>query len=109
MYQEEEKQNIRSGETGIPETLQKAAEIKSGLSFSDVRVHYNSHKPAELGALAYTMGNQIYVGPGQEKYLPHELGHVVQQKQGRVAITKRERGKPINDDVALEREADKFL
>ena len=58
-------QPVTSGETGIPKAMQKAAEIKSGMSFSDVRVHYNSPKPAELGALAYTMGNQVYVGPGQ--------------------------------------------
>lgn len=26
----------------------------------------------------------IYIAPGQEKYLPHEAWHVVQQKQERV-------------------------
>ena len=70
--------------TGIPTQMKLDFEQRSGLSFDDVRVHYNSDKPAQLQALAYTQGTQVYVGPGQERHLKHELGHVVQQKQGRV-------------------------
>ena len=70
--------------TGIPTQMKLDFEQRSGLSFDDVRVHYNSDKPAQLQALAYTQGTQVYVGPRQERHLPHELGHVVQQKQGRV-------------------------
>jgi Domain of unknown function (DUF4157) len=55
-----------------------------GLDMSDVQVQYNSPKPAEIHALAYAQGNQIHVGPGQERHLPHEAWHVVQQKHGRV-------------------------
>lgn len=108
MYQEE-KEFISKEETGIPAALQKKAEEKSGLSFSDVRVEYNSSKPAEVGALAYTAGNNVYIGPGQEKHLPHELGHVAQQKENRVKATTTIGGKAVNDDPALEREADEFL
>ena len=79
------------------------------MSFADVRVHYNSSKPGEVGALAYTQGSQIYVGPGQEQHLPHELGHVVQQKEGRVRATTIVNGYQVNDDPVLEREADRFL
>jgi hypothetical protein len=71
-----------------------------------VQVHYNSVKPAALGVLAYTRGTEIHVGPGQEKSLPHEAWHVVQQKQGRVKPTTRTYGVPLNDDCGLEREAD---
>jgi hypothetical protein len=47
------------------------------------------------------------LGPGQEKHLPHELGHVVQQKEGRVKPTVQLKGKVnINDDSGLEKEAD---
>ncbi|MEM7041075.1 MAG: DUF4157 domain-containing protein [Bacteroidota bacterium] len=35
-------------------------------------------------AHAYDQGTDIHIGPGQEKHLPHEAWHVVQQKQGRV-------------------------
>jgi hypothetical protein len=72
----------------------------------DVRVHYNSSKPAQLQALAYTQGTEIHVGPGQERHLPHEAWHVVQQKQGRVMPTMQAKGVVINDDGGLEREAD---
>jgi len=79
----------------------------SGLSLNDVKVHRNSDKPAQLQAHAYAQGTDIHLGPGQEKHLPHELGHVVQQKQGRVKPTVQLKGKVnINDDPGLEKEAD---
>ncbi|MNY19986.1 hypothetical protein D3C86_1534450 [compost metagenome] len=47
------------------------------------------------------------MAPGQEKHLPHEAWHVVQQKQGRVQPTKQLKGTTnINDDTGLEKEAD---
>jgi hypothetical protein len=73
--------------SGLPESLKKGVESLSGLSLDDVRVHYNSRSPLELGAQSYSSGNDIYIGPGQEKHLPHEAWHVVQQKQGRVKPT----------------------
>lgn len=73
--------------TGIPDAMKARFENLSGFSFDDVKVHYNSDKPAQLQAHAYAQGNQVYMGPGQEKHLGHELGHVVQQKQGRVRAT----------------------
>ena len=74
---------------------------------SDVNVHYNSPEPAKLNAHAYAQGNDIHVGAGQEKHVPHEAWHVAQQKQGRVQPTKQLKSKVnINDDANLEREAD---
>ncbi|MBL4865988.1 MAG: DUF4157 domain-containing protein [Pseudomonadales bacterium] len=70
--------------TGLPEKLKSGMESLSGQNLDDVTVHYNSSKPAQLGALAYAQGSEIHLGSGQEKHLAHELCHVVQQKQGRV-------------------------
>ena len=86
--------------------MKEKFERASGFSFDDVRIHYNSEKPALLDSYAYTQGNHVYVAAGQEKYLSHELTHVVQQKQGRVLPTKKQYGFFINDDPTLEREAD---
>ena len=73
----------------------------------DVKVHRNSDKPAQLQAHAYAQGTDIHLGPGQEKHLPHEAWHVVQQKQGRVKSTMQMKGKVnVNDDAGLEKEAD---
>jgi len=83
--------------TGMPDPLKAGLEQLSGLDMSDVRVRYNSPKPAELQALAYAQGNQIHLGPGQERHLPHEAWHVVQQKQGRVRPTVQ--AKPVAADV----------
>lgn len=93
--------------TGLPDRLKTGVEALSGLSLDDVKVHYNSAKPAQLQALAYTQGSDIHVAPGQARHLPHEAWHVVQQKQGRVKPTLQMKGGvPINDDARLEREAD---
>ena len=95
--------------TGIPVQLKREMERRSGLSFDDVRVHYNSDMPARIGALAYTQGNRVHIGPGQERHLPHELGHVVQQKLGIVQDGKTmAAGRKLNTDPVLERQADDF-
>jgi len=98
----EEKPN----QTGMPNQLKAGIESLSGMDLSDVRVHRNSSKPAQLSALAYAQGNDIHLGPGQEQHLPHEAWHVVQQRQGRVRETVLMAGVGVNDDVGLEREAD---
>lgn len=88
--------------TGIPTQMKLDFEHRSGLSFDDVRVHYNSDKPRKIGALAYTQIPQVHIGPGQERHLRHELGHVVQQKQGIVRPTTWINGLPVNDLPELE-------
>ena len=93
--------------TGLPDRLKEGVEAMSGVSLDTIRVHYNSAQPAQLNALAYAQGSDIHVAPGQERHLPHEAWHVVQQAQGRVRPTLQMKGGvPINDDVGLEREAD---
>jgi|GEM_PF-4592274 len=93
--------------TGLPGDLKAGVESISGLLMDDVRVHYNSSKPAELEALAYTQGTDIHIASGQEQHLPHEAWHVVQQKQGRVQPTlQTQGGVQVNEDPTLEYEAD---
>ncbi|MGB9929967.1 MAG: DUF4157 domain-containing protein [Methanosarcina sp.] len=100
-------QTKRENNTSMPDNLKAGVESLSGIDMSDVRVHYNSDKPAEVGALAYTQGTNIHVAPGQERHLPHEAWHVVQQKQGRVRpIMQMKDGTLVNDDQGLEHEAD---
>lgn len=97
----------KANKTGLPEQLKNGIENLSGISMEEVNVHYGSSKPAKVQAHAYAQGNEIHVGPGQEKHLPHEAWHVVQQKQGRVKPTVQMKGNiKINDDKGLEKEAD---
>jgi hypothetical protein len=97
----------KKNNTGLPDDLKSGIENLSGMDMGDVKVHYNSSQPAQLHAHAYAQGNQIHVAPGQEKHLPHEAWHVVQQKQGSVSATRQLKGSiNINDDASLEREAD---
>lgn len=74
----------------------------------DVRVHRGSPEPARIGALAYAQGRDIHLGPGQDRHLPHEAWHVVQQAQGRVPQTRQAMGVALNDDPGLEAEADQM-
>jgi len=100
------KTEASQNKTGMPDHLKSGLENLSSMNLSSVRVHHNSSKPAQLNALAYTQGQDIHVGPGQEKHLPHEGWHAVQQMQGRVKPTMQAKGVSINDDSGLEREAD---
>jgi hypothetical protein len=97
----------KSNNTGLPDNLKHGIESLSGMSMDNVKVHYNSSKPSRLNAHAYAQGTDIHLAPGQEKHLPHEAWHVVQQAQGRVRPTMQmKRGVPVNDDKGLENEAD---
>ena len=96
----------QKNKTGLPDNLKSGIENLSGHSLDDVKVHYNSPKPAQLNAHAYAQGTNIHLASGQEKHLPHEAWHVVQQKQGRVKPTKQfQKGVNINDEEGLEQEA----
>jgi hypothetical protein len=97
----------KENETGLPNNLKEGIENLSGYSMDDVKVHYNSPRPAQLHAHAYTQGSDVHIAPGQDKHLPHEAWHVVQQKQGRVKPTIRLKGVGnVNIEDALETEAE---
>ena len=108
-FREDEVENTSqtSNHTGLPDNLKNGVEQLSGLSMDDVKVNYNSSKPAQLAAHAYAQGSDIHVASGQQQHLPHEAWHVVQQKMGRVQPTSQLDGAvPVNDDANLEKEAD---
>ena len=109
IHSSQQQQPIQKKEnnTGLPDNLKSGIENLSGYSMDDVKVHYNSNKPAQLQAYAYAQGTDIHLGSGQEKHLPHEAWHVVQQKQGKVKPTMQMKGGVnVNDDAGLEKEAD---
>ena len=100
-------ESLQQNNGGLPAQLKSGMESISGVDLSDVNVHYNSAKPAQLQAHAYAQGSDIHLGAGQEQHLPHEAWHVVQQKQGRVQPTTQLKGNvEVNDDPGLENEAD---
>ncbi|MCL1977595.1 MAG: DUF4157 domain-containing protein [Candidatus Bathyarchaeota archaeon] len=95
-----------TGGSALPSDIRERFEKRSGYSLADVLVHYNSEEPAKLGAYAYARGNTVHIGPGQEQHLPHEIGHVVQQKAGLVRPTGTINGVNVNTDETLEKKAD---
>jgi hypothetical protein len=103
----QKQENKTENKTGLPDNLKSGIENLSGVDISDVKVNYNSSKPAQLNAHAFAQGTDIHVAPGQEKHLAHEAWHTVQQKQGRVQpTTQMKESVPVNDDAGLENEAD---
>lgn len=97
----------KSNGSGLPAPLKSGIESLSGMRMDDIKVHYNSSQPAQLQAHAFARGNDIHLASGQEKHLPHEAWHTVQQKQGRVQPTRQLKSKvAINDNRQLEKEAD---
>lgn len=99
----------------LPEVVRLKMERALGADFSAVRIHEGPEAEAQ-GALAFAQGTNIYFAPGRyqpetpqgQELLGHELGHVVQQAQGRVQATRQGKGVAINDDAGLEREADEM-
>lgn len=76
----------------LPSELNKELSSKMGSDFSSVRIHADAEAASmadELGALAFTYGNDIYFADGQynpqtpsgKKLLVHELTHVIQQNE----------------------------
>ena len=138
MNEEEEELQMKSGPEGeekrsdsigtktvMPEDVRGKMENSFGTDFSNVNIHQNSDQASNIGALAYTQGNDVHFAPGQynpgstkgQELLGHELTHVVQQRQGRVRPdSEQKKGLPagaqakeginINSDTALEKEAD---
>ena len=99
---------------GIPEPVRTQMENALQTDFSDVSITPNSSKASQMEALAYTQGNKIHFAPGMYnpssqtgmKLLGHELTHVIQQREGRVNVTHRFNGNPLNMNPLLENEAD---
>lgn len=96
----------------LPSPVKLRMERYFGADFSDVRVHVGA-EAASIGALAFTLGSDIYFAPehyqpgtryGQE-LLGHELTHVLQQREGRVANPFGD-GVAVVQDFDLEAEAD---
>lgn len=93
--------------TGLDPAMIAGARSEAGVDLSNVTVHHHSSEPAVLGAHAFTRGNEIHIGPGQQGHLAHEAWHVVQQRRGQVAATAVSAHGLLNQNAALERDADK--
>jgi hypothetical protein len=90
----------------LPHGLRGGIADASGHDLGDVGVRYDSPAPAAFNALAFAGDNEIHLAAGREDLLPHEAWHVVQQRQGRVQPTGRLGSASVNEDPALEREAE---
>jgi outer membrane protein OmpA-like peptidoglycan-associated protein len=76
----------------LEQRTRRAAELRLGAGFGDVRVHTDpvaTRSALALEASAYTVGGDIYFAPGRyqpdsdrgRRLLDHELAHVLQQRR----------------------------
>ena len=99
----------------LPGRVRARMERVLGHDLSNVRVHEGDNAGA-IDAVAYTQGNAVHFqrgaynpeSPKGLELLGHELAHVAQQREGRVAIPSGRGGLPINDQPHLEQEADRL-
>ena len=104
----------KPNKTGIPDGMKTHIEYMSQVSLDDVRVHYNSDKPAQKGEVlgkvinAYAEYPNIYIAPGQEHCLGEEIWHLVQQIKGEVKATDSVGGQKFNNESGLEDTAKKL-
>ncbi len=100
---------------GIPldEQTRSFMEPRFGADFSAVRVHTDStaiQMNQELGAQAFTHGNDIYFGagksPGNNNLTAHELTHTIQQSGG---VQLRPQVKPAFHQEKLSEQTDKVI
>jgi hypothetical protein len=92
--------------------LRSRMESALGADFGDVKVHSGPEaaaSAAEVGAHAYTTGNNVVLGSGvdassptAQRTLAHELTHVVQQRSGPVD------GTPAPGGIRLSSPSDRF-
>jgi len=98
----------------LPAGIQTKMESSFATDFSGVRVHEGAHVSG-MGALAYAQGTDLHFAPGQyqpqthtgQALIGHELAHVVQQRDGRVAAPAQAKGASVVADPGLEDEADR--
>jgi len=102
------------GSSKLPKDVRGKMENAFQADFSNVNIHTNSEKAKEVGAYAFTQGEDIHFAPGQyqpfsldgQKLIGHELTHVEHQRNGKVEPTVQTKGMPVNNDQKLEKEAD---
>ena len=80
----------KGGGSPLPDATRQSMESSFGADFSGVRVHHDTEASKmnnQLGAQAFTHGNDVYFGDGKyapqstegNKLLAHELTHTIQQ------------------------------
>jgi hypothetical protein len=99
--------------TPLPHGLRARLEQSLATDLSAVRIGVDPIVAA-MGARAIASGTEVRFAPGAyqpdtpegEQLIAHEVAHLTQQAQGRVAPTRRVGEMAVNDDASLERDAD---
>jgi|GEM_PF-6815388 len=103
-----------SAPNGLPNEVNNKMQTAFNADFSDVNIIKDSQESKDIGAFAFTQGSDVHFAPGKfqpftpkgQELIGHELAHVVQQDEGKVEETTKTGNRSINDNPALEKEAD---
>jgi|GEM_PF-1303957 len=115
---ESQLKSSKGGGTSLPNSTKKEMEQGFGANFSDVKIHTDSRAVQmnkDLGAHAFTNGNDIYFNQGKfdpesksgKHLLAHELTHTVQQGASSASIQKFDpEAKTVNPETSGEKPND---
>lgn len=69
-----QRENIQNREntTGMPDNVKAKMESAFNIDFSGIKIHTNSQKAPDVGALAYTQGGEVHFAPGNLTHTPPE-------------------------------------
>jgi hypothetical protein len=92
----------------LPAALSAGIASLTGVDLAATKVYRSSPEPSKYNALAFASKGSIHLAAGQDKHLPHEAWHLVQQAQNRVKVDSRIGNVGLNADQRLESEADRM-
>ena len=98
----------------LPEAFQAKMENALGTDLSNEKIVKDSKLAEDAGAKAMNMGGETHFAPGQfnldskegQELAAHEFAHQKQKEDGLVKQTGEVNGMALNDDPALEKDAD---
>jgi hypothetical protein len=96
--------------------VQAKMENSMQTDFSDVNIVENSSKATQMNAEAFAQGREVHFAPGKfdqssqkgQELIGHEFGHLKQNEKSPVQANTKMNGVPVNNDPALENEADQM-
>lgn len=105
---------VQAKNAELPADFQAKAEHTLGTDLSNEKIVKDSKVAEQAGAKAVNMGGETHFAPGQfdldskkgQELAMHEFAHKKQKEDGLVKQTGEINGMPLNDDPALEADAD---
>ena len=92
----------------VADRIRSNAEEQAQIDLSRIAISYNSPQPEKMHANAFLQNHHIYIKDQNPATLAHEFGHIIQRSHNTIPVSQRQLGKSVNQNHALEKEADMY-